>query len=233
MLNIYSKVKNRVSRFLSKSSNFKTEEEFYTYLFTKNPSWSSPFPNEDETIRWNEIEKVLNNLNLATSSDILEIGSGRGWLSQKLSKYGNVIGIEPVEPVVKYAKKLFPNLEFYAEYPATFLEKFPTKKFNIIVSSEVLEHVTDKDTFMKQIQSLLNSNGVVIITTPRLECYNDFIKVYGNEPNQPIEEWLSETQVKELLISSNFDIIGKSSFANLPIEDQTIFRTQLWVFKKQ
>ena len=219
--------------FLYKNKKFNTEEEYYSYLFTKNSGWNSPEPNEDESIRWGEIKKAIENLNLLNSIDILEIGCGRGWLSKKLSAYGNVIGIEPVEPVVKYAKKMFPSLDFYAEYPSSFIEKFPLKKFDLIVSSEVIEHVIEKQVFMKQIQSILNPGGVCIITTPKMEAYNDFISLYGVEPGQPIEEWMSEPEMKELLIDVDFEIISNKSFAPLPIKDKTVFTTQMWVFRKK
>lgn len=232
-MNFIQGIKNRLNSFLHKNKKFKTEEEFYTYLFTKNPSWNSKEPNEDENIRLVEIAGVIDKLNIAGDIDILEIGSGRGWLTNRLSKYGRAIGIEPVEPVVKYAKKLFPEHNFFAEFPSSFIQKFPEKKFNLIVSTEVLEHVVEKEEFMKQIQSLLKPNGIVIITTPRLEQYDDFVSVYGVEPGQPVEEWMSEEQVKELILNSNFDIVDKIIFDPLPIKDKTVYSTQLWVFKKK
>ena len=83
---IFNKVKTRVNRYFYGNKKFKTEEEFYTYLFTKNPSWSSPEANEDETIRWNEIKKELEKLHISGSTQhIMEIGCGRGWLCKKLS----------------------------------------------------------------------------------------------------------------------------------------------------
>lgn len=230
--NIIFKINNRINNQLYKNKKFNTEEEYYSYLFTKNSAWNSPEPNEDESIRWGEIKKIVDGLKFNNEVNILEIGCGRGWLSQKLSQYGSVIGIEPVEQVVKYAKKLFSNIEFYAEYPVSFLEKFPNKKFDLIVSSEVIEHVIDKKVFMEQIQSMLKAGGVVIITTPRMETYNDFVTLYGIEPGQPVEEWMSENEMKNLLASVNFEVITQKSFAPLPIKDKEVFTTQMWVFKK-
>jgi 2-polyprenyl-3-methyl-5-hydroxy-6-metoxy-1,4-benzoquinol methylase len=230
---LLSKIRNRFNRFYYKNKKFKTEDEFYTYLFTKDPSWNSPDPNEDESIRWGEISTVIDSLPALRGREILEIGCGRGWLSKKLSAYGKVTGIEPVSPVIKYAQKMFPEIEFHADLPDSFMKKFPAKQFDLIVSSEVLEHVTDKPEFMKQVQSMLKPNGVVIITTPRLEHYDDFISVYGSEPGQPVEEWMSEPQVEELVLSGGFEIIKHKVFAPLPIKERTVFTTQLWAFKRK
>ena len=232
-MNFLKSIKNRFNNYLYKNKKFETEEEFYTYLFTKNPSWSSKEPNEDESIRLAEIKKVIENLKFNTNLHILEIGCGRGWLSGKLSHYGKVTGIEPVEPVVKYARKLFPHLEFYSHLPSAFIRQFPGKKFDLIVSSEVLEHVTDKKEFMEQVSNMLNPGGVAIITTPRMEHYNDFISIYGNEPGQPVEEWMTELEVKDLVLGSGFEIVDHTVFAPLPIKDKTINTTQLWAFRKK
>lgn len=232
-MNFLQSIKNRFNNYLYKNRKFDTEEEFYTYLFTKNPSWSSKEPNEDENIRLGEIKKVIDGIKLAGDSSILEIGCGRGWLSGKLVQYGTVTGIEPVEPVVKYAKKLFPQLEFHPDLPGSFIQKFPTRKFDLIVSSEVLEHVTDKKEFMQQVNSLLKQGGVAIITTPRMEHYNDFISIYGSEPGQPVEEWMSEQEVKDLILDSGFEIVSHNVFAPLPMKDKTVYTTQLWAFRKK
>ncbi len=232
-MNFFKSIKNRFNHYLYKNKKFDTEEEFYTYLFTKNPSWSSKEPNEDENIRLAEIKNVIDGLKLNGKINILEIGCGRGWLSGKLAAYGNVTGIEPVEPVVKYAKKLFPDLEFHSDLPATFINKFPDKQFDLIVSSEVLEHVTDKKEFMEQVGNMLKSGGVAIITTPRMEHYNDFVSIYGSEPGQPVEEWMTEQEVKDLVLSSGFEIVNHHVFAPLPITDRTVNTTQLWAFRKK
>lgn len=44
---------------------------------------------------------------------ILDVGWRRGWLDNLLSNYCNEIGIDPVGPVIKYAKELFPKINFY------------------------------------------------------------------------------------------------------------------------
>lgn len=230
---LLSKIRNRFNKVYYKNKKFKTEDEFYTYLFTKDPSWNSPYPNEDESIRWGEIKSVVDSLPAVTGRDILEIGCGRGWLSEKLSAYGKVIGIEPVSQVIKYAQKLFPGIEFHAELPGPFMKKFPSKQFDLIVSSEVLEHVTDKKEFMQQIGDMLKPKGVVIITTPRLEHYDDFISVYGSEPGQPVEEWMSEQELKDLILDSGFEVVSHNIFAPLPIKDKTVYTTQLWAFRKK
>ncbi len=233
LLRIYQKINRKYHSFLFKRKKNISEEDFYTYLFTKNPSWNTKDLNEDETIRWNIIKKEIDKLNFDSSTvQILEIGSGRGWLSNKLSEYGNIIGIEPIQNVVNYARKLFPNIIFYVDNQTSFLKKEPSKKFDLIVSSEVIEHTHNKELFLSEVSNLLKSNGYFILTTPRLEHQNDFVKAYKIDPNQPVEEWLSELDLEEFFLKSKLKVVVKEFFAPLPNLTSNVFISQLWVVQK-
>lgn len=117
MNNILLKAKKNLKKIL-KRKNSDTEDEFYKKLFIENKKWNTSAPNYDENLRWTTIEKFLffiegynsaNSLN-NKKNNILDVGCGRGWLSNLLMLYGNVIGIEPVRSVVEYGKNLFPTL---------------------------------------------------------------------------------------------------------------------------
>lgn len=233
VLKIIKKVKNRFLHYYYKNKKFSSEQEFYTYFFTKDPSWSSPVPNEDESIRLKELVNVIDSLNINQPIEVLEVGCGRGWLCNELSKYGVVVGIEPVQAVVEYAKKIFPKIEFHAAFLDGFIGKFPARKFDLIVSTEVLEHVNDKSNFLKLMKSVLKPNGTIIITTPRLEIYDAFVTQYGVEPGQPVEEWLSEEQAEKLIKDEGFVIHSHKCFGPLISNGKADFTTQLLAFKKE
>src|ERR1043166_6654479 len=114
MKKIISALKNRLSFFLARKKNHKTEEDFYTFLFTKHPGWNGTKPNEDELIRWQTIDNALDPFKQDQDQQILEIGCGRGWMSNMLKKYGKVTAVDPIAPVIEYAKKLFPGIHFIA-----------------------------------------------------------------------------------------------------------------------
>lgn len=230
---ILKKINYKIYINLYRNKTFSSEEEFYTHLFTKNPSWSSTEGNEEELIRWKEIKVEIEKLEFRNHKlSILEIGCGRGWLCNKLLAYGKVVGIDPIKPVIKFAKKKFRNVTFFSETPSSFLYKNPESKFDLIISTEVIEHVKDKNSFVLDINKLLKMNGVVILTTPRLEHYQDFVKAFGDDPNQPIEEWISEAQLKSLFKNNGFSILSKRFFSPLVKNNETINITQLLVCKK-
>ncbi len=78
--------------------------------------------------------------------------------------------------------------------------------FDLIVSSEVMEHVTDKESFLAHLRRLLRPGGFLIVTTPRGELRDKWTRKFS-APSQPIEEWITT----EALIS----LLGRTGFAVL------------------
>lgn len=229
IIKITKNIKNKFLRI------FKTEEElFYENFFTINPYWSSKNPNEDELSRWNAINKFIEvNIGFSENFNILDVGCGRGWLSNLLTKYGNVTGIEPVKKVVQYAKKLYPNVEFKVGSTQNLLPKFKNN-FDLIVCSEVLEHIPDdkKAIFISEISLLLKSKGYAIFSTPRADIQEEWMSF--TEPGQPIEDWISEANLEKLFIQVGFKTIALERVSIAPkqnIDPLPIY--QVWLFRKE
>jgi 2-polyprenyl-3-methyl-5-hydroxy-6-metoxy-1,4-benzoquinol methylase len=180
---------------------FQTEEQYYEQLFIKNEGWNKPNPNNDELKRWIVIESFINEIENNHSLRILDLGCGRGWLTNLLSQYGSVLGIEPVGKVVEYAKKIFPKSHFLKGTTTDLIKEY-SSSFDLIVSSEVIEHIPDseKKQFAQEINVLLKKGGFLIITTPRKEIQMEWNKYIG--VNQPVEDWITENDLK-LLFEEN------------------------------
>jgi 2-polyprenyl-3-methyl-5-hydroxy-6-metoxy-1,4-benzoquinol methylase len=212
------------------------EEDYYKRLFIENEYWNKAEPNHEEEIRWEIIENFIlhflhlkNNLNCKLK--ILDLGCGRGWLTNLLSKYGNVIGVEPIGSVVKYANKLFPDLNIIKGTAKELLDK-NFGKFDLIVSSEVIEHIADKEKndFVINIKKLLKKDGFVIITTPRKDAEEEWKKYIS--PSQPIEDWMSEDMVHTLFSENGFLKILLDRFSIPPSEKAPLIEIyQLWLFQ--
>ncbi|MGI4804088.1 MAG: class I SAM-dependent methyltransferase [Janthinobacterium lividum] len=217
-------------------SHAENEQEYYEKLFIHSSHWNKPFPNLEEWQRWLIIrgfleEDIIKDIHNHNRSDfqLLDVGCGRGWLSNLCSTYGEVTGIERVKKVVKYAKTLFPALEIRWQTPDELLEQH--KQYDLIICSEVIEHVPDlqKNSFAKKLFLLLKPGGSIIITTPRQEILSEW-QQYTN-PSQPVEDWLSEQQVQFLF--SNFEVVNKKQLSIPPrtnINPMPVY--QLWLFRK-
>lgn len=101
-------------------------------------------------------------------SSILDIGCGRGFYTNKLSSIPSVkmiVGLELNDLYLSEAKKgcLSPKVTYFNQDFYLWKNK---KKFDLIIMSEILEHLADDKLALKKAVSLLNENGKIIITVP-------------------------------------------------------------------
>jgi len=107
-----------------------------------------------------------------SASHILDIGCGQGWLvSQLLQHHENAIisGVDISEKGIIYAKKKNPKANFFQMdllNPPQNLPAFLHKNIDTAICTEVLEHVDDPVTFLKNIKTLLKPDAALIITVP-------------------------------------------------------------------
>jgi 2-polyprenyl-3-methyl-5-hydroxy-6-metoxy-1,4-benzoquinol methylase len=97
---------------------------------------------------------------------ILDIGCGNGsQLSLPLARHGyNVTGIDPDESSIAHAQRLMEHLPT-ARFMCASVDQV-TETFDVVILSEVLEHVSNPGKLLRSGARLLKSNGVVIVTTP-------------------------------------------------------------------
>lgn len=101
-----------------------------------------------------------------TDKRVLEIGCGNGNMSKAIAYMGyQVLGIDIDDSSIKWANEHndLPNLEFRVQ-PAEELtqENF----FDIIVCTEVLEHLHDPSIVLKYVSGNLKDDGIFISTVP-------------------------------------------------------------------
>ncbi|MBS0168853.1 MAG: glycosyltransferase [Nitrospira sp.] len=191
------------------------EDAYYAELFIKNPEWSTPEPNNDETARWVKIAAYLEHIvrlrarkGETSRLRILDLGCGRGWLANLASAYGDCTGIEPVAAVVAHGRTLYPHVRLHAGHAETLLQQADFLPFDVVLSSEVIEHVPQPDQaqFVAMIRRLVKPRGHVIVTTPRAEVFDLWKKLAP--PNQPVEDWLTEADLTRLFIDNQFVRLG-------------------------
>jgi 2-polyprenyl-6-hydroxyphenyl methylase / 3-demethylubiquinone-9 3-methyltransferase len=99
---------------------------------------------------------------------ILDIGCGGGLLAEPMARLGaEVTGIDVTAPAISAARTHAESMQLAIDYQVITAEDLATKsaKFDVIYTSEVIEHVANRPHFIKAIATLLAPNGVVVITT--------------------------------------------------------------------
>jgi GT2 family glycosyltransferase/SAM-dependent methyltransferase/tetratricopeptide (TPR) repeat protein len=187
-------------------------DQFYEQLFINTPHWSTSHPNPDEAARWSKIAgflEVIRRRNGNAPLRMAEVGCGRGWLTNLASSYyGTCEGVEPVAGVIARAKALFPSLRFTAGTAATLLEQPDFQPYDVVMSSEVIEHVPhgEQAGFVHSLRALLKPGGYIVLTTPRGDVREQWQRIAP--PNQPIEDWLSEQQLRTLWEAEGLQCVG-------------------------
>lgn len=184
-------------------------------------AWNPEMRDPDHVNEWSRkraesILQLLQSLNI-DHPNILDFGCGTGWLSEMLANFGPTTGVDLAESVIATAKSRSPHITYIAG--DIFQIPLPNNHFDIVVSQEVIAHVTDQAAYLDRVAQVLKPQGYLIITTP-----NKFIIDRGDFPPQPpehIERWLTMRKFKRLL-RSRFQLLRSTSI--LPMGDRGILR---------
>lgn len=121
--------------------------------------------------RWQSWLAGTNNIAhqyVRTGQEVLDIGSASGVSLLEIKKLGGIpFGIEPDPNAAKLAKKLKLNVftGFITDNP------FPEKQFDMITASQVLEHASDPEVFLKSVSNRLKPSGVAALSFPNFNAF--------------------------------------------------------------
>lgn len=137
---------------------------------------------------------------------VLDIGCGNGsQLSLPLARSGlSVTGIDPDESSIAHATRLSEDVPS-ARFLCTSVNEI-AETFDVVILSEVLEHVMDPVGLLKSGERRLNPNGLVIVTTPN--GYGEFEMdswLFGVLRMQRVVDRLASNKSKVMSSTDNDD----------------------------
>jgi cyclopropane fatty-acyl-phospholipid synthase-like methyltransferase len=104
---------------------------------------------------------------LSGKKNVLEIGCGQGDFAIALSEKNpemKITGVDMDEGYIRVAKKS--DTKNRVNFVLTSLERFASKeKFDVIIASEVIEHINNIDDFMKSIQGHSKRGTILIMSS--------------------------------------------------------------------
>lgn len=151
------------------------------------------------------ILQLLNFTNLDQSTKLLDLGSGKGWLTSILSEFAPITGIELSHQAVENAMLKYPSVKFINGN--IFEIPFEKSSFDIVVSQEVIEHVEDQDKYISIVAHCLKKGGFLILTTPNERNFRYWTESQLKSWNlQPIENWLNARELRKIL-EKDFEIV--------------------------
>ena len=126
----------------------------------------------------------------------MEVGSGFGYLTYALRKsYHDCTGIDISKNAVEKARH-----DFGEFYEVSDLMDFvdPTGAgYDIVVATELIEHVADPKALVARAASLLKPGGSLLLTTPNKDLYSD--RMAWHTDLAPVHLWwFSKTSLRSL-----------------------------------
>jgi len=105
---------------------------------------------------------------------ILDIGCGNGFTAGQVAAHcREVVGIDLSENGIAIARKTYPSVRFEClPVDDSILVNLQCNPFDIVISTEVIEHVYDPHNFARSCYTALRPGGRLVISTP----YHGYLK---------------------------------------------------------
>ena len=181
----------------------KCKLRFYNPMITGDEK----FYNALQKFDWyymDEKEEYLYAKNYIKSSDkVLEVGSGKGAFAKHLTTK-DYIGLDFSENAKKMAAENGITIE--NEMIQDYSDKYPNS-FDVVVSFQVLEHVSDSKGFIEAKIKALKQGGKMVIAVPSEDSFLKYVSNnIMNMPPHHVTRWSDET-LKFIAKEYNLDLI--------------------------
>jgi SAM-dependent methyltransferase len=137
----------------------------------------------------------------------LDAAAGRSAGSGGLASTGTVVGVDVAQAALQRARARHPGLKFALASIDGALP-FDDGSFDVVWSSEVIEHVADTARWLSEIRRVLVPRGRLLLTTPshgRLRLAIGGIERYSEPLGDHLHLYTARS-LRELLIEFGFDV---------------------------
>jgi SAM-dependent methyltransferase len=142
------------------------------FLGRKKPEYYNGILIKADTGLHAQVADTIQKLVKGQKVTILDCGAGEGALASRLTDLGHsVTAIDIDEEAFRCPQAEFKKINF--DDPSDFenFVKSNENKFDVVVSTEVIEHIEDQWGYVRQLRKMLKPGGHMVITTPNTASY--------------------------------------------------------------
>lgn len=177
---------------------------YYLYLAKASKQLRNPLKDfgNFSAVFWGVV-KALKDEKIEKGARVLEIGSGLGYLTHAFNKEGYVCeGLEYSDTAVDFAKKFFN--EKHTRGTIENISETHKEKYDVVVATEVIEHVINPNAFVENILKVLKPSGKLILTTPIKDIHPSGT-IWETEPAPVHLWWFTEKGIESIAKRFNAD----------------------------
>ncbi|MFA4981964.1 MAG: class I SAM-dependent methyltransferase [Candidatus Omnitrophota bacterium] len=110
---------------------------------------------------------------------VADIGCGAGYGCQILKEEGfaaRAYGADMSKPSIEFAQARYGNIAEFSIQGITNLKEYLNHSFDVVICSEVLEHIKEyhkEDSAIKELKRVTKEGGIIIIGTPNTEMLDN------------------------------------------------------------
>ena len=245
---------------------FSTVDKKEVEKFNKTKDWWNPNGSMKPLHAYNRkrvdfLRKLLLSKNTVTepyffleNKSVLDVGCGGGLLVESMAAFGGkVIGVDAnpnsIEMAEDHLKRYSPHLLPSIQYIHTSLEdhqKQSSDKFDLVTSMEVIEHVSDTNTFIASLAQATKENGFVVLSSLNKGVLSYLFNIVGAEyllrllpiGTHDYDKFITPQEITDIALRNNLELIKLDYNMYDPLTNEfyrdTIFETNyLIAFRKK
>lgn len=135
--------------------------------------------------------------------NVLDVGCGYGYLTYAINQSGhNALGVDVSKNAIEIGIKNF-GIN-YLNAKLEDLSQDYERKFDLIIATELIEHLNDIEGFLENCLRLLNNNGKIYLSTPNKDFYPKQ-SLWKTESPPVHTVWLGKKSIQKLASVKNLD----------------------------
>jgi SAM-dependent methyltransferase len=158
--------------------------------------------------------------------NILEVGCAMGILLNNIADRLSInrrTGIDISNENINLAKNLYPGCNFISGTLEDYLKIVPaeveTSRFDLVILSDIIEHLPDDLTFMKSVSEI---SSFVLLNLPLEKCFRNRNRKYGENDSSGHLRSYDEKMAVHLVKQAGFEVVN--SITAVPISDKLFFK---------
>jgi ubiquinone/menaquinone biosynthesis C-methylase UbiE len=166
-----------------------------------------------------ELRRSFARSHIAAGDRVLDLGCGAGNLVADLQRAAaSVVGVDVAEAALRRARARHPEITFLrAEIDGEL--PLEDNAFDVVWSSEVIEHVADTARWMSEVRRVLRPGGRLLLTTPshgRLKLAIGGLERYSEPLGDHLHLYTARS-LRELLAEFDFDQVEVRAAGGWPL----------------